>query len=256
MITKTMNLDELCKEVLTDHEIASRKAFYQSLKIKKKQLKKKNPSCIKTFDYLSPKHNKWILVIEMIDKSPYFSSYTYYYNDFGLQAATVTKNKTVVHFTCHYFSRYKERMNLDIKDPYKLLRHYFINNRLFAPLTSKSKKPGIELVFAKIHDGISLGYLDITKKYTHMVFKTFVTHKMLHSNQNRTSKFIQFLIQKLEERGNQDFQRWVEQDYTSLKEKAKQKSIQNKQLEEYKNKLYTHLNDERLRTRPWNIFSA
>jgi len=182
MILKTMNKDELFKEIEVDFQNVVKKSFYLVPLVTRKLRKSREKVINMVFGYTSPKKNEWILCIQCSKKGHALIAYSYVKGDMNFYMMDDT-NTSIVHYTPHFIERYAERFLRDKSlSKVEIMRKYIVNNgiRAFQQFDDK--------FFAKTEDGIEVGEIESIKN-GHFFFhaKTFLSFDLLKENQTNLS---------------------------------------------------------------------
>ena len=126
MLLSNMTEREVKDEILSDLEVLKRKMDHDAHKQWRCVLKRRsreNPPVM--YEYVSPQKNKWIYIIKTSKKGSFYFPVAYHYSKRGLTAYQLTPDQGILIFTGHFFTRFRERMPLDIVDPLDLLKRFF-----------------------------------------------------------------------------------------------------------------------------------
>lgn len=151
--------------------------------------------------WYSPAKNKWnILKLATKRSDKKFGGHTVVYcernGEYGTDVFVVTDDKTdakggsgyiIMYYTPHFFSRYKERMKLELSGD-ALYRHYVMNNMSHEfkhDLDIDNLDEDVIYTQGFSTDGVALGY---TTPCSIILFKTFITYDMLRLDQTNISK--------------------------------------------------------------------
>jgi len=182
MILKTMNSNELFKEIEIDFQNVLKKHFYLLPKVTRKLKKSREKIISIIFDYKSPKKNEWIVCIQCSKKGHSMTAYCYVKGDMNFYMMNDT-GKSIVHYTPHFAERYAERFlqNTSLSKT-EIMKKYIINNtiRAFQDIDNK--------FFAKSEDGIEVGEIEsINNGRSFFHAKTFLSFDLLKADQTNLS---------------------------------------------------------------------
>jgi len=183
MIVPSMSTLELYSEILKDHRIVERKAFYSALGLRRSALKSKQKHVREIVEYKSTRLNNWIITIDCYVMGYESSATVYYLDEHGLNGICVnTGGVSLSHYTPHFLQRYNERFLKDkTMAKLDLLKHFIINNP-FEAVAEISDGESIQYkIFSRFNEGIGLGFKEvISDKGNEIVhFKTFITNEMI-----------------------------------------------------------------------------
>jgi len=184
MIVNTMNVDEVCHELLLEYDAVVRRGL-SLMRIYEQEMNRKHIThTTKLTEYLSPRHNHWLILLmhegHVTDGSPTL----YQYNENGMMSYSVShfeKRRRVIIQNGHFFKRYNERMKLNLTKPIDILKHYMKYNNIIQPTITNEGVEDKRIVLAEVYGGAALGYFIPEQEY--LCMKTFVTHDMLHKTQ-------------------------------------------------------------------------
>ena len=167
----------------------------------------------KAFPIKTKNKNRWIF---LLSKAPSVTKYkgiesinvlelTYYFTNIGLRAFKMIPHADgsgrlngISVFNSHLFTRYAERLNLNISDPIKLMTHFFTKNGYF--LSQKVQETGF---IGTCSEGMILGELQNAGRW--IVFKTFITDQQMFPDQTEEEiKLINWMQAEIEEELNND----------------------------------------------------
>lgn len=178
-----MNSQELYNEIMNDHRVVERKAYYLALSLRRAALKSKPKHINKIYEYRSKQRNNWIISIDCYAKGYESSATVYYLDKHGLNGICVnTDGVSLSHYNPHFLERYNERflknMSLSKLD---LLKLFVANN----PFEAIKEIPARELktyeIFCRFNEGVGLGYKEVFDNGGNEIvhFKTFITNEMI-----------------------------------------------------------------------------
>jgi hypothetical protein len=199
MIVETMSPSELSKAIIKDL-IALKKSTLLRLakeydKLRSKKKISKEASFHQVYEIKSAAKNKWIC---FFSKSPIVSKYqsfknitytciTYYYTSKGLRVIRLIDygtNEILNVYNGHFFTRYNERMKLNLKQPLDIVKHFFIHNCYGMGRVIENE--GREYTLSKCTDGFMLGELQNNRQW--WVEKTFISNDMKREDQSEKEK--------------------------------------------------------------------
>lgn len=160
----------------------------KKLKIEKKRTYTKE-YCIKT-----AKKNNWIIFLRKAPSKEIFknkydlqvTSIVYYYNNTGLRVFNCTNIETLAVYNGHFFTRYNERLKLNLSKPLDIVKHFFRYNSYMARDLVKKNRRYYVISFCR--DGLVLGELQYG--FLWLVNKTFVSKDLLKPEQDEAEKEI------------------------------------------------------------------
>lgn len=194
MIVPAMNSEELSREIFRDLESVYIKALYLAQGMRREAVKSKSKYVQRIFEYKSRRLNKWLIIIDYYVKQPFFTVVVSYNDDFGLNGIMVeSSNQGLIHYTPHFLERYNERF-LGGEKMFKLdlLKRFIPNNSMEVIKVLPSEDNNEQRIFARLKEGIGLGFKEsvVGKEFFH--FKTFISVDMIQARQidvfNITSK--------------------------------------------------------------------
>jgi hypothetical protein len=126
MLVSTMNHQEITKEILKEQEIFTYSTTILRLTSeyydeRKKKKIKKDAEYPRYYDIKTKAKNKWSILLSKDSTVTHYNSpldfdirfFTYYYSEKGIRVFESLPEEIIVH-NQHFFSRYRERMNLNI----------------------------------------------------------------------------------------------------------------------------------------------
>lgn len=210
MIIPTMTNEEIHVNILHDfHFILSRK--FEQLgkvydKIRRKNNIPKDAIFPKFFEFRTPSKNTWNLLLTKAPADNFYKgqdsinvlSFFYYFIDKRIRVFKVIPHENgkgvngLAVFNAHFFSRYNERMNLNLINPLDKVKHFFINNGY--SMDKLIQKDGKNLMIGKCRDGLNLGELQHLGKWA--IYKTFIPNNYAFDEQKDTSEELLNDLQK------------------------------------------------------------
>ena len=185
MIVDTMTEKELYNEFFSDMITAHRGySDTNGQKFRRMVLKAKRFPVYAHSFYVSPRKNKWLILLEAKSKKDIglncrINLIAYYESDHGIYAIMLAwrnKKSYLILYPPHFFTRYAERMNLTLPR-IDLIRHFFTFNYSYV---SSYNKSDLSAVYGSTVDGIALGK---RSELGNVVFKTFITYEMCKGEQ-------------------------------------------------------------------------
>lgn len=187
MIVPSMNSKELYSEIMNDHKIVERKAYFLALGLRRPALKSKHKRVREIFEYKSKQRNNWIIKIDCFVKG-YDSCNTVYYRDeHGLNGICVNSDGvSLTHYTPHFLKRYNERFVKDTTlSKLHLLKQFIINNPLGSVGEIADSESNQYKVFSRFKEGVGLGFREVISDGGNDIihFKTFISNEMIFDGQ-------------------------------------------------------------------------
>ena len=182
MIVHTMTEKELFEEVIQDVANAVKFSDTKDQKFRRMVIKSNRFPVRAHCFYVSPRKNKWIIFLEAKTKKEIgeecrINFVTYYDSPHGVYALMLTSTSGKQHlilYPPHFFTRYMERMNLDLPR-LQLIQQFFAVNNAYSYY-----RPNRSEVCGSTEDGIALGLMSI---HGNVVFKTFISYSMCQGDQ-------------------------------------------------------------------------
>lgn len=185
MITERMTLDEIYRELEADKAEVKDKIFtpYRMNALKRSSMSRRDKPTGLSFFVNTSRRNRYVCFIAVKDWKEFCKGEIHQYwmavynTQKGKYAAHVGHSNilgkevdTLSRYQPHFFSRYAERMRLDLRGEELILR-FLIRNNIFTlhvnPLNRNPKE-----VFAASHEGLSLGYIEKND----IKFNTFISY--------------------------------------------------------------------------------
>ncbi len=185
-----MNSKEIMSEIFKDWT-AVKKSINRLANTYNNQRRKGNVSKLsnysKSFEIKTARKNTWLLILSKApsdDKYKGMSSINicsliYFYGRLGLRVYRVEEEGHLTIYNGHLFTRYKERMDLNLVEPLDIVKHFFINNGY--SIGKIVIREGREYNLAISKDGLILG--ELQEDRTWLVCKTFITKELMKSDQ-------------------------------------------------------------------------
>lgn len=201
MIVETMNIDEVRKEINAD--LKELKGWtlrtvphykkYIDLKIKRiasanKRRAFKSP---KLYTLKTQNGNNWVVICDR-DESDFLFTYFCYFNSkdkvtaYMLPTQIDWQNERVgmlVRYTSHFFSRYRERLNLSTKNLTDTMKYFFTySGNVNAYPSGEEIADGVYPVQSVLPEGMGLGFSDRNKGL--LVMNTFISKNEMRDDQS------------------------------------------------------------------------
>ena len=187
MIVPSMNSTELYSEIMNDHKIVERKAYYLALGLRRPTLKSKHKQVREIFDYQTKQRNNWIININCFVKGYESCATVYYLNEHGLNGMCVNSDGvSLTHYTPHFLKRYNERFVMKTNmSKLELLKQFIINNPLGSIGEIADSESNQYSIFSRFQEGIGLGLREVIDDQGQEIlhFKTFITNQMIFDGQ-------------------------------------------------------------------------
>jgi hypothetical protein len=184
MLVPSMTLEEIRKEINKDFPILLRKIGYVNHDVRKKLSKaQKAEGYSQFFDYTSKFKNQWIYRIHSFKKYSDNSAMLIYHNGKGHAGIAVSKDLSIIYHTGHFFLRYNERRNLNLKSINEIIRAYMCENVDIEYFDLYEISEGVTAIFGDLKSGIVLGTYNEPLDF--LKLNTYIPHEMLSKNQNQ-----------------------------------------------------------------------
>lgn len=187
-----MNQKEMTAEILNDISKLERstkeRLFQEYVRERKKRKIDKAATYPKVYPIKTAAKNTWLVFVR---KSPIDKKFTgldaiafcllvYYYDRWGLKVFRHCQETGMMEeFTGHFFTRYNERMHLNITSPIETVKVFFNSSGYFQyQLAHKSPKGE---TFGLCKDGVALG--KYFADYNWILNRTFISREMMKDNQ-------------------------------------------------------------------------
>lgn len=218
MLLPTMSDEEVTIEIIYDLlELRKQNGTRTRLVIEYDKMRRKlkvplSSTFIKVIPIKTKKKNMWLF---FLSKAPSVKNYkgiesinilqlVYYYTNIGLRAFKISPDSNGGErpspfsvFNSHLFTRYAERLGLNIPDPIKLIEHFFTKNGYF------SIKFNEKAWLATCSEGMILGEIQCDGRW--IVFKTFITDQQMFPDQTEEEmKLISWMQAEIEAELNKD----------------------------------------------------
>jgi hypothetical protein len=199
MLVSTMNHQEITKEILKEQEIFNYSTTILRLTSeyydeRKKKKVKKDDEYPRYYDIKTKAKNKWSILLSKDRSLSHYNSpldfdirfFTYYYSDKGIRVFESLPEEIIVH-NQHFFSRYRERMNLNILNIIDVVKLYHQKNpdpryNLMAEQDGRSKFVAI------VDDGFAMGEYIVEDNW--YINKTFLAKSAPNSKMSSTERSV------------------------------------------------------------------
>lgn len=191
MLLSTMTMAEVQIEVMKDYKILNKSTTLERLaneyydRRKKAKIKSEEDYPI-YFNVKTKAKNNWLILIRRHPEKPRVLSpseglayylITYYYTSKGLRVFLATEDGILKVYNGHFFTRYRERMQLEIVQPLEVVKTFFIRNSeqmvKFYPPDAEDKY----FFMGLFKDGFSMGEIQRSMTVIHwFVYKTFIAN--------------------------------------------------------------------------------
>lgn len=192
MLLLKMTHEEVRNEVLKDLPNVERFNSHKDKDYRRMSLKMKDFPKYVFSEYVSPRKNRWLISTKIYAKNDFSSTYGVLQNQNGLVLHQAFVNyheqnfSTICTFIPHFFERYAERNELDLKG-LPLIKQVLKDDcsfnidrtNQFSGMKDRDKENNVH---ACMRHGIGLGY-EVGHK--HYLIKTFITYDMTVGKQRR-----------------------------------------------------------------------
>lgn len=188
-----MTNEQITSELITDYNILQQTCIPQLMKSYDMERKHTKPDCqaawARQYVVKSPKQaNTWMVVLQKpVDRTMYTGiedvvgcAFTWYNGSLGLRAFRPSATLIEV-FNPHFFTRYNERMNLNLHDMTDVMKCFFLNSGYFQP--EKVREGRSEYIMSVCRGGAALGEFLNVQPRRWLVHKTFITHTQMRESQ-------------------------------------------------------------------------
>jgi len=212
VLVETMSPEEINLEIFTDWRAVSNTIERLGKEYNKERSKlkvSKTDTYSKAYAIKTNKKNLWNF---LISKAPSETTYkglssinicsiVYYYTPSGLRVFKIMPNGGLSVYNGHLFTRYNERMNLNLVKPLDIVLHFFKNNGYY---TAKIiPKEGRDLSVATCKDGLLLGELIMANNWH--LHKTFIDKGLKSKAQDKIEEeLLNSLQTEIEEELNKE----------------------------------------------------
>jgi len=196
MLVEAMTPKEIFNEVSTDYPNVRNSLDRLGANYERERRKKgidKGSVHSKVYPIKTKKKNTWILVFSKAPTADFFKGLNdvnvlfavYYYTNVGLRVFKIPLRPNNLHvYNAHFFTRYKERLFLDISDPIEIVKHFFINNGYSSSKIIPHQDK--QLAITTFKEGLGLG--ELQEKGTWVVNKTFISRDLIRPDQDDIEK--------------------------------------------------------------------
>lgn len=184
MLVPSMNNKEITEVITKDMEILYKSSTLSRLTLeyymeRKKAKVSKDAVYSKFYEVKAKSKNKWIIKISKDHFSEKFNTpndtvimlFVYYYTEFGIRVFGFVDDDSIVVYNGHLFSRYRERMKLNIPGSLEIVKTYLDNN-WSATYRYMPEKDGKINFLGLIKEGFILGDYIVEDRW--YVYKTFI----------------------------------------------------------------------------------
>ncbi len=211
MLISTMTPKEIREEVYKDYRSIidiSLNRLTQKYNRERKKLKVRKESTFQRFYSIKTKNkNPWLIaigkapIVEKYKKTEdmHLGLYVYYYTSKGIRVFKpnpnvhdFSKNRGLVVYNSHLFTRYRERMGLSITDPLEIIKRYFTHNAYLT--ASDTIIDGRQYTLSKVKEGYVLG--EIQEEGWFWAQKTFITEDQSFDCQDEVAQQLMSNLQK------------------------------------------------------------
>jgi len=208
MILPTMTNEEIHLKIMDEFNLI--KSRYIPLKgkeydkIRRKNNIPKTAQFSRSFEFRTPSKNTWILILSKAPADEKYKglesisicSLVYYYNEIGIRVFKIVPTGGLSVYNAHFFTRYNERMNLNLVKPLDKVKHYFENNGFSKGQTIE--KEGRFFILSKCKAGYLLGEMQNGNRWH--VYKTFIPNDFARTDQKETGdKLMDSLLNQISE---------------------------------------------------------
>lgn len=188
MLVDTMNQAEITREFFLDWEIVKERSEDRLLQLYERERRRnkipKDEQFSRAYEIRSQRKNNWIFLFSKARSESKYKGLVnvaylmYYYNSKGIRVFKKIPTGGLSVYNGHLFSRYNERLRLNIVNTIDLVKHFFKNNG-YAPIKILPKD-GKDLTVSVCHDGLMLG----EKQGNWIINKTFITKDLMYLEQD------------------------------------------------------------------------
>jgi hypothetical protein len=184
MLVPRMTIKEIRKEMIKDYPMVLRKMEYVAYDLKKTLDKKTfREGHIHFFDYSSKLKNHWICRVGVDPQEFSRKAMMVYHNGIGHVGISVIDCSRIIYHTGHFFNRYSERRNLNIKDFNSIVRSFLDENCNYRFMNVDCIGDRVYTIFGEIDSGIIAGTIDCNQQFLKM--NTFLPEAILSPNQEK-----------------------------------------------------------------------
>ncbi len=204
MLVETMNPKEILTEIKKDYDIIFDSTIQRLVQEYDRERRKCKIDARRTYCRYYPiktrAKNNWLI---FLSKPPRCEKYAglqginicpivYHYNKEGLRVFYWTGDRFLVAYNHHFFSRYNERLGLQLNHPLDVVKEFFTKGIYYQQ--RGVEKGGKLYCIAITVDGLMLGRLQYDN--TWIVWRTFVSKNLMYHEQDELEKA---LIENLRE---------------------------------------------------------
>jgi hypothetical protein len=211
MLVPSMTLQEISVEANAEYEVLVNSSTLQRLTgeyilERHKKKVKHNERYVRFYNIKSKKKNNWLIMICPKDEVKFITSpddfttlcILNYHSDKGLRFIVTTPTRIISVYNEHLFTRYKERIHLNISGTIEIAKHYFERNNsgVFQsfPLDADTRK-----IIGLESNGFSLGELHLTNSIIVMYYKTFISRETASMKHAKSLFELEKICRKTEE---------------------------------------------------------
>ncbi len=197
-----MTPEEICNELKKDHDYTVKGRLSNALcrydRARRRRKISNQREYYWYYEFKTPTMNDWVM---SFCKAPISKSYKgietvcydafcCYYTSIGLRVFNMTADGDILVFNSHFFTRYNERLNLNLVRPLEKVKHFFANNASLR--TIKLPKKGRDYIIGIVKDGFILGEI---QNDVWTVYKTFIPKEMAFEYQDEIEKELKESLQ-------------------------------------------------------------
>lgn len=191
MLVPKMTLEEIRNSLTNDYKKELKmKIKHVELSRHRKWMERGRQDFKETLVHTTQSKNDWRIAVHYQDGACSIVPYIVSYNHVGITASHFTdpySTHAMMFFNTHFFKRYRERANIDIEKPEKLVNHFFKKNTTMIPCY-KTMPDGTKQLFCPLNGGLGLGYFH--EELQVCEFKTFVDNGLLREEQHTEIRLI------------------------------------------------------------------
>jgi len=191
MLVPSMNFNEIQVEANLEYQILCKSSTLERLTYEygqeRSRLKiKPHERHVKIFKIKTKRKNTWLIMLHPKEECKFVTSIhdftalciLYYHSDKGLRAIVTSPTKIIAVYNEHLFSRYKERLGLEIADTLEVVKNYFVKNHHTTFQTMPIDEQKVRKIIGILVNGFALGELIIGKDDTIILnYKTFISRE-------------------------------------------------------------------------------
>lgn len=246
MIVSTMNFEEINNEVNAEYEVllkssTTSRLTFEYLSERNKLKIKPQEKYIKFYSIKSKKKNNWLLVFLPKENCQLVRNHEdiniicvlNYLSDKGLRFVLSSPSKVNIVYNSHFFSRYKERLELPEINTLDIAKNFFSLNHHNTFQTFPKDENGCSKIIGILANGFALGELIVLNESKMLInYKTFISRdtanfkhvkslfeleKIYKTNEDEESKYLYKLLGFDE---NKDDNSLFFEQWTNLREKV------------------------------------